>query len=338
MAKALELSTSTISKALRDSYEISQETKSKVLAYAAEVGYHPNNIAKSLKEGRSRTIGVVICSIDNNFVSQILNGIDRHCNSRGYNMIIMQSKESNDQEKKCVELLYARGIDGLLISPAIETDDVTHLIKLHQQGLPIVLFDRISDQLNVPKVTSDNEKGAFLATEHLLQNGYKKIAVLCSHSKLNINVERLAGYRQALKHHGIPFREELIKPCKLNCAALLRESLLQAMQELMSANEIPDAILATSDQISTQCLNIIHQLGYRIPQDIALIGFTNAELAEALNPSLSTINQPADEMGELAAQKLLDLIEQKDTASLPVTKLNTSLIIRNSSEAKMAKH
>ncbi|QNL50538.1 LacI family DNA-binding transcriptional regulator [Olivibacter sp. SDN3] len=334
IANALKLSTSTVSKALRDSYEISDKTKRKVNSYAKKVGYQPNTIAKSLKEGKSRSIGVVICSIDNTFVSQMLNGIDSACNARGYSIMIMQSKESHEQEKKCIELLQARSIDGLLVSPASETTNVDHLKTFLHAGLPIVLFDRFNDELEVPKVSIDNLEAAYQATEHLIKNGYHRIALLHSNTLLNINIERLEGYEKALKQHQITVNPDYIKPCDFQNSTTLQKSIVEAIEQLMALPAPPNAILTTSDQISTQSVGIIRNLGYNIPEDIALIGFTNTNLASSLNPPLSTIYQPAIAIGEQAALKLINMVEGKDDDPHQVIKLHTTLIERTSSKPK----
>ncbi|MEH6308951.1 LacI family DNA-binding transcriptional regulator [Olivibacter sp. CPCC 100613] len=332
IAKALNLSTSTVSKALRDSYEIGEDTKKRVITYAEQVGYQPNTLAKSLKEGKSRTIGVVICAIDNSFVSQMLNGIDRVCNERGYSIMIMQSKESHEQEIKCTEVLYGRSIDGLLISPACETPNVDHLIRFQQWGLPIVLFDRYSDELDVPKVSINNLDAAYQATDHLIKNGYTRIAVLHSNTSLNINIQRLEGYKRALHNHQIEVREQYIQPCNLQSTSQLEESIYHAMEKLSALSLPPTAIITLSDQISTSSIPILQEMGYRIPQDIALVGFTNTNLASSLNPPLSTIYQPAIGIGETAANRLIDIIEGIDEEEKKTVYLDAKLYERASSK------
>lgn len=334
IAKALKLSTSTVSKALRDSYEIGDKTKKRVINYAKKVGYQPNTIAKTLKEGKSRTIGVVICAIDNTFVSQILNGIDSACNERGYNIMIMQSKESHAQEIKCVELLYGRSIDGLLISPACETSNVDHLKKYQHAGLPIVLFDRYVEGLGIPKISINNMLASYQATEHLIKGGYDKIAILHSNTRLNIDLQRLEGYKNALRDFHLPFIPEYVKPCDLHNTDTLQKSISKAIEGLMTLTDPPNALLAASDQISTQSIGIIKSLGYRIPQDLAFIGFTNTNLAASLDPPLSTIYQPAIEIGKAAANKLLDLIDGVDQDPETSIDLDTLLIARASSAPK----
>ncbi|KQC00806.1 LacI family DNA-binding transcriptional regulator [Pedobacter sp. Hv1] len=331
ISKALNLSVSTVSRALTDSYQIGDETKQKVLAYAKEHHYLPNRMARSLKEGKSRSIGVVVCSIDNNFVAQMLDGIDHYCTAHNYQLIIMQSKESFEQEKACVNLLYAGGIDGLLISPTYQTTDFEYLINLQKTGLPIVLFDRLSNQIQTHKVAADNFKGAYDATLHLLNNGHRAIAHINSNTKLSMATERFEGYKMALSDAGIAYKGELVKFCDTPTATALNENLNNAINELMAVKDRPTAIFTATDLLSTNCLALLNKAGYHIPNDIALIGFSNTDLADALNPSLSTVHQPSFEIGSLATAQLLSLIKH-DTADFETVLLPVQIEIRASSQ------
>jgi LacI family transcriptional regulator len=311
IAKALNLSVSTVSKSLKDSYEIGRATKQRVMDYAREHHYMPNRMAKGLKEGKTRSIGVVVCSIDNTFVAQTLEGIYKVGADKDYQFIMMQSKESFEQEKRGIELLYSSGIDGLLISPSCETTDFSYLRSLQQSGLPIVLFDRVTDELNTHKVMANNFQGAYDATVHLIERGYRSIAHLNTGIKLNIADERLNGYKQALSDRQLDFRPDLVHYCDYSNPEKLNEDLELAIRDFMTMTVKPDAIFTATDQITTRCLALLIKLGYKIPADIALIGFTNTELAEVMNPALSTVHQPAFELGEIAAEKLIELIESK---------------------------
>ncbi|WP_133574674.1 LacI family DNA-binding transcriptional regulator [Pedobacter metabolipauper] len=322
IAKALNLSISTISKALNDSYEISEDTKKKVLSYAKYHHYSPNRMAKGLKEGKSRSIGVVVCSLENNFVAQMLDGIDSYSSNKSYQIIIMQSKESAQQEIACLDLLYAGGVDGILISPASQTVDFSYLVTLQKAGLPVVLFDRLSDHIDTHKVGADNFRGAYDATVHLIDNGYKNIAHLNTNTILSIATERLNGYKQALYDRNITYRPELLRSCDYSNPKKLHQDLEAAIHYYMSLEVRPDAIFTATDQISTRCLALLNKMGYHVPGDVALIGFTNTDLADALNPALSTVNQPAFEMGQIAASKLISLIEAK----IPVTEFETIML------------
>jgi LacI family transcriptional regulator len=335
IAKALNLSISTISKALNDSHEIGIDTKNKVLDYAKAHHYSPNRMAKGLKEGKSRSIGVVVCSLDNNVIAQMLDGIHKVTTDKSYQIIIMQSKESQEQEQACIELLYAGGVDGILISPACETIDFSYLISLQESGLPVVLFDRLIDQINTHKVGANNFKGAYDATQHLIANGYQNIAHLNTNTILNIATERLNGYKKALSDHGIPYRPELLRSCDYTDANTLNADLEEALKYFMSMDNKPDAIFTATDQISTRCLVLLNKLGYKIPEDVALIGFTNTELADAFSPSLSTVHQPAFEIGQLAADKLISLIEKKNLyEAYETVLLPTHILVRASSQIK----
>ena len=330
IAKELHLSVSTVSKALRDSYEISEKTKKLVLEYAQENNYRPNPMAQSLKRGHSKSIGIVVSSIDNQFFSQVINGMESEAYSQGYNVIITQSHESYDLEVQNVGHLIHRSIDGLLISISTETNDVEHLRKLQNQGLPIVFFDRVSSEIETHKVIVDNSKGSFEATMHLLDSGFKHIAHITSSVSSSVTYERLSGYKQALSESGLEIDERYIKYCHHGGKDL--DEIQQAIDELLLLDIKPDAIVTASDRITTSTLTLLHKLNVKIPQDIALVGFTNTVLADVLNPSLTSVHQPAFEIGRKATEMLLSIINSKR----PVTEfenvvLPTELFIRNSS-------
>src|SRR3982751_6677194 len=207
IAKTLGLATSTVSRALKGSYEISAETRKLVLEYAEKINYRPNPIALSLKEKRSRAIGVVVCEFANTFFSQVINGIESIAYDRGYYVIISQSHESYEREVLNIQHLASRSVDGLLVSLSTETTDMTHFHSLHEKGLPIVFFDRVCDSIDTHKVIVDNFKGSYEATLHLLNGGYRKIAHITSSPNISITRERLAGYRQALEDNKVGYNE-----------------------------------------------------------------------------------------------------------------------------------
>jgi LacI family transcriptional regulator len=333
IARELNLSISTVSKALRDSYEISAKTKKLVLDYARENDYRPNTMAQSLKKGHSKSIGIVLSSFDNQFFSQVIDGIESEAYSQGYNVIFTQTHESYELEVKNIGHLTHRSIDGLLISLSTETTDVEHLKDLQAQGLPIVLFDRISNEIETHKVIADNFRGAYEATLHLLDSGYKHIAHITSTANTSVTSERLLGYKQALSDHGMEINDDYIKYC--HHGGMDPGENHQVLNELIALPVRPDAIFTTWDKITTTTLSNLRKLNIRIPEDIALLGFTNTLLADDLNPSLSSVHQPAFEMGKKATEMLLGLINSKR----PVTEfetvvLPTKLFIRNSSSKK----
>ncbi len=329
IAKALGFSTSTVSRALRDSYEISAETKKIVLEYAKQINYHPNPIALSLKERRSRSIGVLVCEIANTFFSQAINGMESIAYNKGYNVVISQSHESYSRELIDLQYLASRSIDGLLISVSSETKDFTHLRELHERGLPIVFFDRIVDEITTHKVVVDNQKGARDAVNHLIEKGYKRIAHISNSASLSITTSRVEGYHEALLNHKIESDEKLLQHCEHG--GLVYSEIEEVMKKLLSLKHKPDAIFASSDKITTACLRYFKQHKIKVPTDIALVGFSNSDLTELLDPPLTIVKQPAFEMGEIAMSLLLNLIESKHPVKDFETKtLETQLLVRES--------
>lgn len=327
IAKALNISTSTVSRALRDSYEINAETKRQVLEYAERMNYRPNPIALSLKENKSKTIGVVVPEIANHFFANAINGIEDIAYNRGYHVTIYQSHESTEREVKHIEHVIARKMDGMLISTAGHPSQLPLFKELLQKDFPMVFFDRVPAELNVHKVVADNFAGAFNATEHLLLSGKKRIAHVTSLSMLSITQERLAGYKAALEKHHLPFDENLVRFCGFSS-----EEAFDTIVELID-KEHPDAIFTGSDRLALQSYEAIKKLAIKVPEELAFIGFTNLNVANLLSPSLTTVVQPSYEIGQMATEILLDLIDNKKKFSqYQAIKLPTELKIRESSK------
>lgn len=307
IAKALNFSTSTVSRALRGSYEISNETKKLVLEYAEKINYRPNPIALSLKERRSRAIGVMVSEIANDFFSEAINGIESIAYNRGYHVIITQSHESEEREKVNIMHHASRSVDGLLISLSSGTVDLTFLKELCDKGLPIVFFDRITDEIETHKVTANNYLGAFHATEHLIYQGFKKIAHITSAPYLSITRERLSGYKDALEKNNIPFNESLIKNC--DHGGMILEEIEDAISELLKGKIKPDAIFTASDRITTLCFGILKNLKQK--KELGFAGFSNSKVGHLFSPSLTVVKQPAFEIGQTATELLIQMIESK---------------------------
>lgn len=329
IAKALNLSTSTVSRALRGSYEISAETKKQVLEYAEKINYRPNPIALSLKERRTRAIGVVVSEIANNYFSQAINGIESIAYNKGYHVIITQSHESQDRERVNVEHLAARGVDGLLISLSSESVDISYLKELHEKGMPIVFFDRITNEIETHTVTANNYIGGFHATEHLIFEGYKRIAHITSSPYLSITKERLEGYKDALTKHNIPFNETMVKYC--THGGMITAEAEDALNALFKSKTKPDAIFAAGDRLTLTSFSLMKQM--KLKKEIGFIGFSNTGVGDLFCPALTVVRQPASEIGQAAIEFLIQIIESKR----PVTEfqnkvLDTQLIIRESSK------
>jgi len=319
IAKALGLSTSTVSRALRGSYEISGETKKLVLEYAEKINYRPNPIALSLKERRTRSIGVVVSEIANNFFSQAINGIESIAYNRGYHVIISQCHESYEREKVNVQHLASRGVDGLLVSLSSESNDTKHFTDLYEKGLPLVFFDRIAQEIDTFKVIANNYQGAFNATEHLIQSGRRRIAHVTGSPYLSITIERLEGYKAALQKHGIAFDEKLVSHS--THGGMILSEIEEAVSHFFAAKQKPDAIFTSGDRLTTTCLGILNKMHLHINKDIGFVGFTNSNIIDLLTPPPTVIRQPAFDMGQCAIELLIQMIESKR----PLTEFSTKV-------------
>ena len=320
IAKALGLSTSTVSRALRDSYEISEDTKRLVMDYAEKIHYKPNPIALSLKERRSYSIGVIVCEVANSFFSQAINGIESIAYNKGYHVIISQSHDAYEREVINVQHLANRSVDGLLVSMSAETTDLSHLQRLHDEGLPMVFFDRVTDAIETHKVTVNNKKGAFEATEFLIKEGHTKIAHLANAPHLSITPERLEGYKAALQAHGVPFNEDYVQYC--HHGGMIYEEVEEAVKRILQMPDKPEAIFVASDRLSTGCLTALKKFNPGNMQEIAIAGFSNSDVVDLLQPSISYVRQPAFEMGRIATEMLIQLIE----SNKPVTEFRTVVL------------
>jgi len=331
IAKALGLSTSTVSRALRGSYEISPETKKLVMEYAERFNYRPNPIALSLKERKSRSIGVIVVEIANNFFSQAINGIESIAYNKGYHVIISQSHESHEREKVITEHLSSRSVDGFLVSLSTESADIEHFKKLHDKGLPIVFFDRITGEIDTHKVVVDNNKGAYDITKHLLDQGFQRIAHLTNSAHLSITKERLQGYTRAITDRGLKVNEQYIRYC--DHGGMIYAEIEDAVKELLAMKEPPDAIFTSSDRLTTSCLTALKKAKIKVPDQVGLAGFTNSALTELFDPTLTAVRQPAFEMGQVATELLIQLIESKRPVTEFETRmLETELFVKNSSQ------
>jgi LacI family transcriptional regulator len=306
LAQLLNLSIATVSKALRDSYDISKETKEKVSALAKELNYQPNPHASSLRKHKSKTIAVIIPEIANNYFTLAINGIESIAQEKGYHVTIYLTHEDYAREVAFTKHLYSGRADGALVSVSGTTTDYTHLYELQKAGLPIVFFDRVVEDFDTVKVTTDDYESSYLATKHLVEQGCKKIAHLAISNNLSIGNKRSKGYVQALKDHGFPADESLVIACTNNTEEdmeLIRQLFLQ---------QKPDGIFAAVERYAMASYEVCHAMKWRIPEDVKIISFSNLPIAALLNPSLSTITQPAFDIGKEAASMLLKALDKKN--------------------------
>ena len=318
IAQALSVSVSTVSRALSDSHEIGEEKKKLIRAYAKKINYRSNPIAKSLKSGRSNSIGILVSDVANSFFSQTINGIESIAYEKGYHVIITQSHDVYEREVSNAEHLASRSVDGLLISMSSKTTNYDHIKQLHERGMPVVFFDRIIDDIDTYKVTTDNFKSSYEATKLLIGKGYKHIAHLGNASQLSITMERLNGYRQALSDHDIIFDERLVRHC-LEGGRNIGE-IERALETFLSEPVAMDALLIASDQLSIATMRVLSQTGKG--EKLAIIGFSNSDVIDLLSPKISYIRQNAFEIGRVAAQMLIKLIESR----YPVYEFETRLL------------
>lgn len=313
IAKELDVSISTVSKALKNSKEISKDTKDRIKAFAKFYNYRPNNIALSLKNKRTKNIGVVIPDIVHHFFTTVFRGIEMYANQMGYNVIVCISDESYDKEVINMEMLANGSIDGFILSLSAETqrkNDFTHLKELLDQGIPIVLFDRVAPEVACDKVILNDMEIARESVEHLVEKGSKKIALITTDNYFNVSERRKDGYIQALKDNDIPFDENLILtlPHDLDNTKLITE--------FLQKNKI-EGVLCVNEIFAVQCMSVIQQLGYKIPEDISIIGFTDGILSRFSSPKLSTVAQHGEKMGGLAAEMLIKRMESTEVEEEP---------------------
>ena len=308
LADRLSLSKATVSKALRDSYEISEETKRRVLEMAAQLDYTPNPYASSLRRKKSKTIAVVLPEVADNFFSLAINGIQSIAEVKGYHVLICLSHEKFENEKEILTEFLSGRVDGVLISISGETNTTEHIAKLQSKNLPVVFFDRrFGNTATAAVITNDKECG-YLAARHLLEKGCRNIAFLSVSNCLPICVERLEGYTSALQETGSKTK----KPQIFYCNGTEKENYNQVKKLLQGKNR-PDGIIASVEKTAILVYLVCQELGIHIPRDLKVIAFSTLETAPILNPPLTTITQPAFDIGKTAATLLFRGIEKKNS-------------------------
>lgn len=329
IAKELGVSISTVSKALKNSEEIGVETKERVQAFAKLYNYKPNNVAISLKNKRTKNIGVIIPDIVHHFFTTVFRGIEHYANQLGYNVIICVSDESFDKEVINMEMLANGSVDGFIISLSAETqkkNDFNHLREITEQGIPLVLFDRVTDQIDCDKVLVNDKEAASLAVKKFISNGRKRIALVTTEDYFSVSKAREAGYRAAISSSPLAIDENLI--LKLPFMEIDEN----ALDAFFNKHEI-DAVLCVNEIFAIHCMRLVEKKGRRIPEDISFIGFTDGILSKYANPGLTAIAQHGQKMGEVAAKMLIGKIEQEneeDPENFRTEVIETTLIERGS--------
>lgn len=328
IARELNITGATVSRALNDHPGIKEATKKAVREVAERLNYRHNKIASSLRLGRSNIIGVIIPSAEINFFGSVVHGIERIANENNYNVLIYQSNELYEFEKKGIQTFLQSQVDGVLASISKETINLDHYAEIKNRGIPLILFDRTNDRLGVSSVEVDDYAGAFQATKHLIDNGCRRIAHIAGQQHVNIFNLRLKGYIEALNVHGITLDDDLIAYGKVSV-----ESGRECMRRLLQGRVMPDAVFAVEDFTALGAIQAIKGAGLRIPEDIAIIGFANEAFGEYLTPSLSTVNQQTVTMGEEAAKLFFEMLRSGEGADMAPRKLvlKPQIICRQSS-------
>ena len=328
IAEKLQVTASTVSRALNDNPRISDATKKKVLKAAKELNYQPNNIASALRSGKSKLIGVVVPTANRNFFSSVIRGIEEIANSVNYKVVISQSYDDYEKEKQTIEALLNVQVDGVIASIGKTTENVDHYKKILKKGIPLVLFDRVTNELDVSQVVIDDYYGAYQATEHLINEGCKRIVHFSNSQNINIYKERKRGYEDALLKHGIAVDPELIRFSKLQL-----EDGRTSMQEVIDAKIPFDAVFSSSDYSIMGAMQVLKENGYKLPQDVKLVGFGDEPFTSFTEPTLTTVNQKSIPMGNITAETFFEILNQKDQSTIISKKtiLKPELIIRNSS-------
>jgi LacI family transcriptional regulator len=306
LAKELSLSISTVSKALKDSHEISTATKQRVLTVAQKFNYNPNPYASSLRRKKSNTIAVIVPEVADSFFSLAIKGVEEIAQSKGYHVLIYLTYESYLKEKKILEEARNGRVDGLLISVSSETTSTNHIKDLDLYQIPIVTFDRVIEEPGVAKIMTNDEESSYEATKHLIDSGCTNICYLSISKHLGINNKRIEGFKNALNDHGITWSEDNI----VNCSHDL-QSTYQILTALFKRNNNPDGIIAGVEKLITPIYLVCNDLNIEIPAKLKVVSFSNLPTAQILNPAITTVTQPAFEMGKLATSLLFKAIDKK---------------------------
>lgn len=330
IAKKLKISPATVSRGLHNNPAISKITKKKIFETAEEMGYRTNHFARNLRQQQTKTIGVIMHELNSSFMTSVLAGIEKITTEAGYDIIIAHSSESAKKEAANAKNLFHKRVDGLIASLAVDTADLDHYKSFINKGIPIVFFDRVEQNGNNTVVIIDNAKCGYIATKHLIEQGCKRIAHITSSLTRNVYSERYKGYQQALAENKIKIDESL-----LIISDLSEKAGIEAAAQILKMKPRPDGIFITNDFVAAVCIRTLKEAGIKIPEDIAIVGFNNDAIGKLIEPALTTINYPGNDMGEIAARNLINHL--KGVSNLEQTNtiiVRSDLVIRKSSLKK----
>lgn len=331
IASEFDVSIATVSKALNDSYEISAKTKEKIQQYAKAHNYKPNSVALSLLNKKTKTIGVIIPNIMNTFFAKVFVGIEEKATEHGYSLISCISNESHEKELKTMELLKNGTLDGFILSLAEETqakEAYQHLRNTINEGVPMVMFDRVTDDIACDKVVVDDFEGARHATNHLIKTGCKRIALISVIDNLSVGKLRAKGYEQALIENNMTVDTKLI-------VKIGKHEDFETIMKIVLADTSIDGLLCLEESSAVHSLELVKRMNYRIPEDLSIICFTNGKLPQYVSPKITTISQHGKYIGEMAATMLINRLENKTDEDFQTKVIKTSLIERESTKPRL---
>ncbi|RYZ25762.1 MAG: LacI family transcriptional regulator [Chitinophagaceae bacterium] len=333
IAKKLKVSPATVSRGLQDHPAISKKTKKKIFETVEAMGYRSNHFARNLRQQQTKTIGIIVHELNSNFITSVLAGIEKVTTEAGYDLIIAHSSESSTKEAANAKNLFYKRVDGLIASLSFDTTDLEHYKPFTDKGIPVVFFDRVEQDGNNTVVVIDNAKCGYIATQHLIEQGCKRIVHVTSSLKRNVYSQRYKGYRDALFDHNIEFNESW-----LIVSDLTEKAGIDAALQILKMKPLPDGVFITNDFVAAVCMRTLKEKGVTIPNDIAVVGFNNDAIGKLIEPALSTIDYPGIDMGEIAARNLINHL--KGITNIHQTNtiiVRSELIIRKSSLRKTPK-
>lgn len=325
MAFNLGLSISTVSRALNDHIDISEETKERVKAHATKVKYAPNLFAKGFRSHKSNIIGVIIPNIEHQFTATLLKGIIYNADLNGYKVIICESFNNEQKQTALLETMVQFGVDGVLLSLVKKNTNVDDILEM-MQHIPLILFDRVSAKVPCTQIVIDDEEAAFKAVDHLINIGKKRIAIIKETESSILSEKRFAGYLKALKKHQIELDESLI----MSCDSVTIEEGKKLAKVLVGLQHKPDGIFAITDEAGIGAMQVLKKNKIKIPEDIAVVGFSNSVYSTIISPKLTTIDQPGNRIGEVAIKYLIDEINSDTVINYKTIEIKTNLIVRGS--------
>ena len=330
IARKLKVSPATVSRGLQDHPAISKKTKKKIFDTADELGYRTNHFARNLRQKETKTIGVLVHELNSNFITSVLAGIEKVTTEAGYDIIITHSSESSKKEAANAKNLFHKRVDGLIASLSFDTNDLDHFKPFIEKGVPVIFFDRVEQDGNNTVVVIDNAKCGYIATQHLIDQGCRRIVHVTSSLKRNVYSQRCKGYRDALFDNGIEFDDSLLIVNDLS-----EQAGEDAAKRILQMKPLPDGIFLTNDFVAAVCMRTLKEQGIRIPEDIAIVGFNNDAIGKLIEPALTTINYPGIDMGEIAARNLVNhLTGISDIHQMNTVIVRSELIVRKSSLKK----